>query len=57
MCIRDRSDKAWDNNTVFMFFEMLETAKDWGNKEYVFLISHRSAIQNNVDQKIRMENL
>ena len=53
----DESDKAWDNNTVFMFFEMLETAKDWGNKEYVFLISHRSAIQNNVDQKIRMENL
>jgi len=53
----DESDKAWDNNTVFMFFEMLETAKDWGKKEYVFLISHRSAIQNNVDQKINMETL
>lgn len=53
----DESDHAWDANTVLMFLEMLETAKEWGNKEYIFLISHRSGIQSNVDQKIVMENL
>jgi len=53
----DESDKAWDVNTTMMFLEMLQTAQEWGKKKYIFLISHRSHIQSNVEQKIVTENL
>jgi len=53
----DESDKAWDASVLMNFYDMLQTAHEWGNKQYTFLISHRSHIQANVDQKIIVENL
>jgi len=53
----DEGDRAWDNNISLMFLEMLQTAQKWGDKAYTFLISHRSQIQDNVHQKIIMEQI
>jgi len=51
----DETDQSFDEIRVEKNLEMIQKAAAISGKQFVFIISHRRAVQNNVEQRIIME--